>query len=43
METRVSLKYFVNSCSMIIVVRTPFYENNKCHPQVFVDECLYKL
>ena len=29
--------------SMIIVIRAVFYENNKYYPQVFVDECFYKL
>ena len=29
--------------SMTIVVRAIFYENNKYYPQVFLDECLYKL
>ena len=29
--------------SMIIVGRAIFLENNKYHPQVFLDECLYKL
>ena len=29
--------------SMIIVVRAIFHENNKYYPQVFLDECLYKL
>ena len=29
--------------SMVIVVRAIFYENNKCYPQVFLDEYLYKL
>ena len=29
--------------SMIIVVRAVFHENNKYYPQVFLDECLYKL
>ena len=28
---------------MIIVVRAIFLENNKYHPQVFLDECLYKI
>ena len=28
--------------SMIIVVRAVFHENDKCYPQVFSDECLYK-
>ena len=29
--------------SMIIVVGAIFHENNKWYPQVFLDECLYKL
>ena len=29
--------------SLIIVVRVVFNENNKYCPQVFLDECLYKL
>ena len=29
--------------SMIIVVRAVFYVPNKHYPQVFLDECLYKL
>ena len=29
--------------SMIIVVKAVFHENNKYYPQVFLDECLYKL
>ena len=29
--------------SMIIVIRAVFHENNKYSPQVFLDECLYKL
>ena len=29
--------------SMVIVVRDAFHENNKYYPQVFLDECLYKL
>ena len=28
---------------MTIVVRVVFRENNKYYPQVFLDECLYKL
>ena len=28
---------------MIIVTRAVFHENNKYYPQVFLDECLYKL
>ena len=29
--------------SMIMVVRAVFYEKNKYYPQVYLDECLYKL
>ena len=29
--------------SMIIIVRTVSHENKKYYPQVFLDECLYKL
>ena len=29
--------------STIIVVRAVFHENNNYYPQVFLDECLYKL
>ena len=28
---------------MAIVVRAVFLENNKYYPQVFLDECLYKI
>ena len=29
--------------TITIVVRTIFVENNKYYPQVFLDECLYKV
>ena len=29
--------------SMIIVVRAVFHESNKFYPEVFLDECLYRL
>ena len=29
--------------SIIIVLRAVFHENKKYYPQVFLDECLYKL
>ena len=29
--------------TITIVVRAIFLENNKCYPQVFFDECLYKI
>ena len=29
--------------TMAIVIRVVFHENNKYYPQIFLDECLYKL
>ena len=29
--------------NVTIVVRSTFHENNKYYPQVFLDECLYKI
>ena len=29
--------------SLTIAVKAVFYENSKYYPQVFLDECLYKL
>ena len=29
--------------TMTVVLRAAFYENNKYYPEVFLDECLYKL
>ena len=29
--------------TMTIVVRAVFHENNKYYPQVFLDECVYKI
>ena len=28
---------------MTIVIRAAFHENNKYYPQLFLDECLYKI
>ena len=27
--------------TITIVISAAFYKNNKCYPQVFLDECLY--
>ena len=27
--------------TITIVISATFYKNNKCYPQVFLDECLY--
>ena len=37
------LNKMIEISRMIIVVRAVFHENNKYYPQVFLDECLYKL
>ena len=37
-----SLKKTLELCSIIIVVRAVFHEDNKYYPQDFLDECLYK-
>ena len=28
--------------AIAVVIRAAFHESNKCYPQVFLDECLYK-
>ena len=33
----------IENPTMTIVVRAAFHENSKFYPQVFLDECLYKL
>ena len=43
MTDELPLNKMLEIFSMIIVVRTVFYENNKYYPQVFIEECLYKL
>ena len=37
------LNKMIEILCMVIAVRTVFYENNKYYPQVFLDECQYKL
>ena len=37
------LNITIEISTIIIVVRAAFHENNKYYPQVFLDECLYKL
>ena len=43
LDDKLPLNKMIEISSMIIVVRAVFYENSKYHPQVFLDECLYKL
>ena len=42
-DDKLPLNKTIEIRSMIIVVRAVFHENNKYYPQVFSDECLYKL
>ena len=43
LDDELPLNKMVEIPSMVIVVRAVFHENNKYYPQVFLDECLYKL
>ena len=42
-DDELSLNKKIEICSLIIVVRAVFHENNKYYPQVFLDECFYEL
>ena len=42
-DDKLSLSKTIEIPSMIIVVRADFHESNKYYPQVFLEECLYKL
>ena len=43
MTSYLPLNKTVEIPTMTIVLRAIFLENNKYYPQVFLDECLYKL
>ena len=43
MDYELPLNKTIEIPTMAIVVRAIFHENNKYYPQVFLDECLYKL
>ena len=42
-DDELPLNKMIDFPSMIIVTRDIFPENNKYYPQVFLDDCLYKL
>ena len=42
-DDELSLNKMIDIPSMIIAIRAVFYKNTKYYPQVFLDECLYKL
>ena len=42
-DDELPLNKTIKVSTMSIVVRAAFHENNKYYPQVFLDECLYKI
>ena len=42
-DDKLPLNKTIEIAVMVIVIRAIFYENNKYHPQVFLDKCLYKI
>ena len=42
-DNELSLKKTMEILTITMVVRAIFHENNKHYPQVFLDECLYKI
>ena len=42
-DDSLSLNKTIEIPIMTIVIRAAFFENNKYYPQVFLDECLYKI
>ena len=42
-DEKLPLNKMIEIPTMAIVVRAIFYDNNTLYPQVFLDECLYKL
>ena len=43
LDDGLSLNKTIENVRMIVVVRAVFHKNNKCYPQSFSSECLYKL
>ena len=42
-DDKLPLNKTIEISSMIIIARAIFHKNNKHYPQLFLDECLYKL
>ena len=42
-ENELTLNKAIKIPTTAIVFRAVFHENNKCYPQVFLDECLHKI
>ena len=43
LDNELPLNKMIEICSMVIIARAIFHENKEYYPQVFLDECLYKL
>ena len=41
-DDNLPLNKTIENYNLTIVVRAFFYENNKCYPQVSLDDCRYK-
>ena len=42
-DDELPINKMIEISTMTVVLRAAFYENNKYYPEVFLDECLYKL
>ena len=42
-DDELPLNRMIEIPTVAIVVRAIFHENNRCYPQDFLNECLYKL
>ena len=42
-DNKLPLIKTIENRNVTIILRAAFHENNKYHPQVFLDECLYEL
>ena len=42
-DKKLALNKTIEIPTMTIIIRAIFHENNKYYPQVFLDDCLYKI
>ena len=42
-DDKLPLDKMIEIPKMTIAVKAAFHKNNKCYPQVFLDECLHKI
>ena len=43
LDGKLPLNKTIEIPNVTILARAAFHENNKCYPQAFLDECLYKM